>query len=152
MHLKHKASVCMSLKNDIGALVMFVKADSFSCCFLSRFFFNREWPVALTVRHFHKITYFIKENETQIYGLYWLKLKILNTKHQNKNRASPLTYIKIISTCFKKFPAETAIPVFYLVLGRHEYLTISLNFVIFLKGNGRLRIREISSVKFPPIL
>ena len=77
---------------------------------------------------------------------------MLNTKHQNKNRARPLRYMKIISTCFKKFPAETAIPVFYLVLGRHEYLTISLNFVIFLKDNGRLRIWEISSVKFQLIL
>ena len=51
--------------------------------------------------------------------------------------------IKILSTaCFKQIHAETAIPVFYLMIGWHEYVAISLNFVIFLKDNGRLRIWE----------
>ena len=56
----------------------------------------------------------------------------------NKTRASPLRHIKILSTtCFKQFPAETATPVCYLVLGWHEYVAINLNFVTFLNDNGR---------------
>ena len=66
-------------------------------------------------------------------------------KHQNKNRASPLRHIKPLSTAyFKQVPTEKAIPVFYIVLGWHEYVAISLNFVIFLKDNGRLRIWELA--------
>ena len=46
-------------------------------------------------------------------------------QHQNKNRASSLRHIKILSTtCLKQFPAETAIPVFHLVLGWHEYVPL----------------------------
>ena len=80
-------------------------------------------------------------------------LRNLEVKHQNENRASPLRHIKNLSkACFKQVPAETAILVFYLVLDCHENVAISLNFIIFLKDNGRHRIWEISSIKFPLIL
>ena len=58
-----------------------------------------------------------------------------------KNRVSPLKLIRILSSDIKSsirhqavpFSAtETAIPVFYLVLGLHEFVAISLYFVTFL--------------------
>ena len=63
-----------------------------------------------------------------------------------------LTAVLLSTACFKQVPLETAIPVFYLVLGWHQYVAISLNFLTFLKDNGRLRIWEISIVKFSLIL
>ena len=71
MDLKHKASMCLSLAfpstsircnnkpKTTGSLVMFVRVDSFFTLFLTHVFLQVGWPVALTVRHSTKITYFI---------------------------------------------------------------------------------------------
>ena len=72
IYLKHKASMCMSLASPsvflLGAisrqkwhwhLSNVCKSWFIFTLFLTRFFFNRGWPVALTVRHSIKIAYFI---------------------------------------------------------------------------------------------